>query len=438
MSVNSEYKQTPLGKLPIDWEVGTIGTVSNVVRGGSPRPAGDPKYFKGNYIPWLTVASLTNLPESETVVTKTDDFLTEEGSKYSRTLEVGTVIIANSGATLGVAKLLGIRCCANDGIAALLNTKSVDRLFLCHFINSRTKNLREVVATGNGQPNLNTGLIGNIGLPIPPLVEQGAISTALGDVDQLITALDHLISKKRAIKQATMQQLLTGKQRLAGFSSEGKFKKTEIGLIPNDWECVELRHVLESFKNGYAFSAKGYSNSGMPIVTMAQIGLDGTFQYDETRVNRWPLDDASKLEDFYLHRGDLVISMTDVTPQKNLIGRVAEVNIDGPLLLNQRVGLLKLNRNKMNPYFLRSYANSSPWRIYCRGVSTLGVQANLGTSEIGSGKIPLPSLYEQSLIAEVLSGMDLEILTIEKRLDKTKLIKLGMIQELLTGKTRLV
>ena len=167
-------------------------------------------------------------------VSETVGFLTEEGSKHSRTLPDGTFIIANSGATLGVAKLLGVTCCANDGIAAIINQRLGDKPFICFFVNTKTKHLRDVVETGNGQPNLNTGLIRGIAIPFPPPSEQRAIAAALSDVDALLDSLDRLIAKKRNIKQAAMQQLLTGQTRLPGFhgkwevcilSSKGTFTK---------------------------------------------------------------------------------------------------------------------------------------------------------------------------------------------------------------------
>ena len=149
--------------------------------------------------------------------------MTEEGSLQSRTLMAGTLIIANSGATLGVAKILSIKCCANDGIAALLNLrKRVSSKYLAQFINSKTNYLRDTVATGNGQPNLNTELIGNFKIPLPPtLAEQEAIAEALSDADALIESLEQLLTKKRQIKKGAMQELLTGKKRLPGFSGNG-------------------------------------------------------------------------------------------------------------------------------------------------------------------------------------------------------------------------
>lgn len=225
-AVKPGYKQTEVGLIPEDWVIKLIGKISKVVRGGSPRPAGDPKYFKGNFIPWLTVAALTNIPESQVYVHKTEDCLTKEGSKLSRTLLKNTLIISNSGATLGVTKILNINCCANDGIAALLEIENyILPLYLYYYLNSITKELREVVATGNGQPNLNTTLIGAIRVPTPSTKEeQIAIINTLFDADLLIESLERLIQKKKNIKQGAMQELLTGKGRLAGFRGEWETK----------------------------------------------------------------------------------------------------------------------------------------------------------------------------------------------------------------------
>ncbi|MEL7219765.1 MAG: restriction endonuclease subunit S [Bacteroidota bacterium] len=157
MEMREGYKQTEIGIIPEDWDSNFINEISTPVRGGSPRPAGDPRFFNGNFIPWLTVASLTNIPESQINVKQTSGCLTQAGSLQSRILFPGTLIISNSGATLGVSKLLSIKCCANDGIAALLNVdQNVNKLFVVYYLNTKTEYFRNVVATGNGQPNLNT------------------------------------------------------------------------------------------------------------------------------------------------------------------------------------------------------------------------------------------------------------------------------------------
>ena len=244
--IDKGYKQTDLGVLPEDWTIKAIGDFSKVVRGGSPRPAGDPKYFNGNFIPWLTVAALTNIPEHQLFVNKTDDFLTEEGSKLSRILPKNTLIISNSGATLGVAKILNMKSCANDGIAAVMEVSdSINKIYLLYFINSITERLRENIATGNGQPNLNTTLISEIRVPLPPTTkEQSEIAAALSHIDKLIESLDTLIVKKKNFKEGAMQELLTGKKRLHGeWVNKNGLKLTEVGLIPEDWQISSLKDL---------------------------------------------------------------------------------------------------------------------------------------------------------------------------------------------------
>ncbi|MXS84305.1 restriction endonuclease subunit S, partial [Nitrosomonas oligotropha] len=131
-----------------------------------------------------------------------------------------------------------------------------------------------------------------------------------------------------------------------------EFKQTEVGVIPEDWNVVAIGDVLNSFQNGYAFSTKGYVASGIPIITMAQIGLDGSFRFDENQVNKWSKTEYEKLKPFHVQDGDVIISMTDVTPEKNLIGRMSIVTLRSKALLNQRVGLLRLDYKIIDPIYL--------------------------------------------------------------------------------------
>ena len=212
------------------------------------------------------------------------------------------------------------------------------------------------------------------------------------------------------------------------------YKQTEVGVIPEEWDESPVADVITSFQNGFAFASHGYVKSGIPIVTMAQIGLDGRFHFTPESVNYWPAEAASALLAFQLFRGDIIIAMTDVTPQKNLIGRMAEVTEIGPLLLNQRVGLLRLDSEKIDPYFLRAISNSS--RGYARAVASLGVQANIGTKDIRAGKIPLPPLPEQRAIAEALSDVDGLLGGLDRLIAKKRDLKQAAMQQLLTGQTR--
>lgn len=147
-------------------------------------------------------------------LTSTKTCLTERGAAQSRVLEAGTLILTNSGATLGVPKITSIRAAANDGIAALINLQGVEPKYLYYCLQSSTQHLREVVAPGNGQPNLNTELIGEITVLLPPLLEQQQIAAMLEDWDTAITTTEKLLANSRRQKQALSQALLSGRRRL--------------------------------------------------------------------------------------------------------------------------------------------------------------------------------------------------------------------------------
>jgi type I restriction enzyme S subunit len=394
MEVAMQHKDTELGTIPDDWEIRYLGDLGNVVRGGSPRPAGDPRFFNGDYIPWLTVAALTNLSESQLHVTETAGHLTKEGAERSRVLEPDTLIIANSGATLGVAKILDVKCCANDGIAAIINQNAGDKRFIAYCINSQTERLRKVVATGNGQPNLNTGLIRNIPVPFPPRPEQRAIADALSDVDALIEQLEALIAKKHAIKTATMQQLLTGQQRLPGFSAP--------------WTTKPFDDLFQRVNPGVRqLKADEYSTSGSyPVIDQGKKPIAGY---------------SDREDKVYFCPSDGVIVFGDHTRIRKFINFDFIIGADGTQILSTRSGL------HLKFFYYQLLRKEIPNTGYNRHFKFLKEM----TFEV-------PPTEEQQAIATILTDMDAEIEALQARRDKTQAIKQGMMQELLTGRTRLV
>lgn len=416
------YQNTEVGIIPDDWGVRELGSISKVVRGGSPRPAGDPKFFGGIYIPWLTVAALTNIPESSIYVSQTIGFLTEEGAKYSRTLENGTLIIANSGATLGVAKILAVKCCANDGIAAFIDlNKDADKLFLYYVLNAKTREFREVVATGNGQPNLNTTLIGLTKISLPLTIEeQEAIAQSLSDVDALITECDRIIAKKRNTKQGTMQQLLIGKKRLPGFSGE--------------WKETILKSVIK-LTNGFAFKSEYFSENGPIVLTPGNFKLQGGLYFNEKNTKRYS---GSFPITAKFHNGDLLVVMTDLTKECNLLGKPAIIESTEEILHNQRIGKIEILKSEVHKNFLFYFFLSNEYHLGIKESATGSTVRHTSSKSIYSIPLPLPpTKEEQKAIAQILSDMDAEIAALEQKCNKYKNLRQGMMQELLTGKTRL-
>ncbi|MGM3182418.1 restriction endonuclease subunit S [Dickeya oryzae] len=425
-AVPAGFKLTEVGVIPEDWECKYLGEFGDIVRGGSPRPAGDPRYFEGDFIPWLTVASLTAIPDAQQVVITTSSMLTELGSKHSRTLEKDTLIISNSGATLGVAKILGIKCCANDGVAAIINQRVGNKSFLVHYINTITKNLHDKVATGNGQPNLNTDLIRLIPVPFPKEKEQEKIAGTLSDCDNFILKLEKLIAKKQAIKTATMQQLLTGKTRLPQFAlwddrTAKGYKKSELGEIPEDWSienfstlatlrnerfnhrtkdiecfCIELEHIISEYGQLNGFTE-----------TSATSSIKNVFSPNDILFGKL----RSYLKKYWKATQSGVCS-TEIWVLKTELHKAI------PEFIFQTVKTDRFVQTASEAY--GTHMPRADWKI------------------IKELQVATPSIEEQTAIAAILSDMDQEIQTLQQRLEKIRQLKQGMMQELLTGKTRLI
>ena len=422
-NLRARYVKTDIGEAPADWSVRSLGQLGQVIRGGSPRPAGDPRYFHGTFIPWLTVAALTTIPDSRMRVTETTGNLTEEGSKRSRMLFPDTLIIANSGATLGVAKILDIKCCANDGIAALIDQHSGNKEFLCYYINTQTQRLREVVASGNGQPNLNTKLIRELKVPFPGECEQRAIATVLGDVDELIASLEALIAKRQAIKQGMLLQLLTGRTRLPGF--DAPWVDVTLGDHVNYVKTVPLSRAQLDKKSPLKYLHYG------DIHTRRGVMLDAINE-------EMPRADARlAVRAGRLQSGDLVFA--DASEDTGGVGKSVEVVavpatgvVPGLHTIAARFDKSVLADGfKAYLQFIPAFRESL-LRL-AAGTKVLATTR----SSISSITLSLPDVTEQRAIAGILRDADAEIAELGIRRDKARAIKQGIMQQLLTGRTRL-
>jgi len=247
-------------------------------------------------------------------------------------------------------------------------------------------------------------MIAGMLIPLPPIHEQRAIAGALSDVDGLVGALEALIAKKRAIRQATMQQLLTAKTRLPGFTSK--------------WEKKRLGEIV-SFQVGFPFSSRYFTSepSGLRIVKNRDLKAD-----DEVTHHTGPYSGSYLVSD-----GDVLIGMDgDFLP---CVWR------KGKALLNQRVGRL-LRRDSADLRFMY-YFLIEPLKEIERATSSTTVK-HLSHGDVEGIVGLIPEEDEQTAIAAVLSDMDAEIAALERRRDKTKQIKQGIMQQLLTGRIRLV
>ena len=211
-----------LPTVPAHWSLPKFMSLASVVRGASPRPAGDPRYFSGEFIPWVTVAELTK--DEAVTLTSTETRLTAQGAQLSRRLSAGTLLLTNSGATLGVPKILGIDACANDGVVGFERlSPRLDIHFAYYYLRSLTDNLRDRIRQGAGQPNLNTAIIKNLPVPLPPPDEQAEIVAAVRTLDERRVELKgHVtlhLARLREYRSSLISAAVTGQMDIDAFQS---------------------------------------------------------------------------------------------------------------------------------------------------------------------------------------------------------------------------
>lgn len=264
----------------------------------------------------------------------------------------------------------------------------------------------------SGVPSLNASTIENVQLSFPgSKEEQTAISNALSDVDALITSLEKLIAKKRAIKTAAMQQLLTGKKRLPPFDqTHTGYKQTELGEIPEDWEVVELEK-LAHVRTGSMNNQDKVEDGVYPFYVRSQ---------NVERINSYSYECEAIL-----------------VPGEGNIGNIFHY-VNGRFDAHQRVYVIRQFDEECSAKYIFYYMNET----FGRHAMENSVKATVDSLRLPTFlgyKLAKPErLEEQMAIAAVLTDMDKEIKEVKQRLNKTQQLKQGMMQELLTGKTRLI
>jgi type I restriction enzyme S subunit len=272
----------------------------------------------------------------------------------------------------------------------------------------------------------------NFPIPVCPQ-EQTAIATVLSDTDELITSLDKLITKKKAIEQGAMQELLTGKKRLPGFEKQKGFKQTELGEIPEDWEVKTIGDIVRVIGGG-SFKSTDSKNIGVRWLKIANVSINKILWNEESHL---PINFIQEYNNFLLNAGDCVIALTRPLLDRKL--KIAKIEKkDSPALLNQRVGKIQVEGNNSIDFIYYIFQKNEVINNLLQ--SMVGTDPpNLSNRGIYNIDIAVPSnKQEQTAIATVLSEMDSELESLEKKRDKYLMIKQGMMQQLLTGKIRLI
>jgi type I restriction enzyme S subunit len=292
--------------------------------------------------------------------------------------------------------------------------------------------------TSNSMKNISKGSLLCLIVPTPKPDEQTAIANALSEVDALINELEKLIVKKQAIKTATMQQLLTGRTRLPQFAlredgTQKGYKQSELGEIPEDWVISNLGEVADITKlAGFEYSNyfNSYKNGG-EIIVIRGVNITNNV-IDLSDVKYIPRTTSNLLPRSQLKKQDLVFAYVGT------IGPIYLVEDDNKFHLGPNTAKITC-KDEILPTYALVYFKSLLIKKEIDERTSIGAQPSLSMSKIRSFKIIVPSeIKEQTAIATILTDMDTEIQTLQQRLSKTRQIKQGMMQELLTGRIRLV
>ena len=425
------YKQTEVGVIPEDWKVLELGEIAKLERGKfSARPRNDPKFFGGK-IPFIQTGDVT---QSDGKITSYSQTLNEEGLSVSKLFPKKTLFFTIA-ANIGDMGIASFATACPDSLIAILPRSYIDKGWIFYALRFR-KGEFEDLATQNAQLNINLEKLNPYRLAVPPLSEQRVIAQTLSDVDALIASLDKLIAKQRHLKTATMQQLLTGKKRLLGFGEGKGYKQTEVGVIPEDWPTLRIGNLF-GFKNGLN-KAKEFFGAGTPIVNYMDVfshpGLYKSEILGKVTVS------ADEIRAYGVRQGDVFFTRTSETVEEIGIAAVLLEDVDDGVFS----GFVLRARPKspdlgLNLLFKKYCFDSEIARKQITSTSSYTTRALTNGRLLSQVILPCPpKLEEQHAIAAVLSDMDAAISALETRRAKTQAIKQGMMQELLTGRVRLV
>lgn len=398
------------------WDTATIGTVCSTYSGGTPSTS-HPEYYDGD-IPWIASADL-NQGRISTVKGRITKLGLERSS--ARLVEPGTPLVALYGATAGVPAITYVRGAINQAVLAMI-PRGIDAEYLFQWLQANRDDIIDRYTQG-GQPNLSGAIVRSIEVPIPPAAEQKRVAAALSEADDLIATLERMIVKKQAIKQGMMQELLTGKTRLPGFT--GPWSDVLLGDHVSYVKTVALsRAQLDSE------SPVRYLHYG-DIHTRTNVRLDAAHE-PMPRASSDLLRKAGRLQ-----KGDLVFA--DASEDPDGVGKSVEITsvpeagvVPGLHTIAARFDKAVLADGfKAYLQFIPSFREAL-LRL-AAGTKVLATTRSF----ISSISLTLPDADEQHAIATVLADADTEIQQFQVRLAKARNVKQGMMQELLTGRTRL-
>ncbi|MCP5358589.1 MAG: restriction endonuclease subunit S [Pseudomonadales bacterium] len=420
MELEAEYKQTEVGVIPVDWNIDSLQNLTAfITKGSTPTTYG----FK-----WKQTGVLFLRSEcvSEKGLDLTESMrISPEAHALLRRSEVreGDILITITGNVGRVVLLTGVECAnINQHIARLrITATEVDTAYVYHFISQASvRRYYSSIVTGQAYPQISLKQVRETPIPLPPTKpEQTAIASALSDADALIQSLTRLIAKKRQIKQGAMQTLLN---------------PYENGRIKAAWMVKKLGKIGATY-GGLSGKTKSDFGTGaayfIPFMNvMSNIIID--IEYIE-RVRVGKNDSQNNAR-----KGDLFFNGSSETPDELGLCAVLNDAIDNLYLNSFCFGFRLFDEKEVYARYLAYFFRSNYGRELLYSLAQGATRYNLSKTNFMKLEVPMPDYAGQSKIATTISDMDADIAALETKLAKYQQIKQGMMQNLLTGRIRLV
>lgn len=436
VEMKSGYKMTEVGVIPEDWEVKNVSESCLIKARIGWQGLKKSEYMSsGDYL----LITGTDFDNGQ-VNWKSCAYVSKARYEQDSNIKIRPqdILISKDG-TIGKVAYLGMIPKAgtlNSGIFVIrANDRKIDQVFLSKiFMSFYFEEFLNRLVAGSTINHLYQKDFVKFCFPLPNSEEQVAIAAALSDVDSLISALTKKIEKKKAIKQGLMQQLLTGKKRLPGYEKNRESVQTEWGAIPKDWKTLSIGKCcsIKARIGWQGLKKSEYQSSGEYVLVTGTDFLNGRIDWKScVYVSKKRYEQDSNIQ---IVKHDILIT------KDGTIGKVAFLD-DVPCLgtLNSGIFVVRSHSEELDQSYLSKIFKSFIFDAFLESLVAGSTINHLYQKDFVHFNFPVPpTISEQTAIANILSDCDSEIAALEEKRDKYKEIKQGMMQQLLTGKIRLI
>jgi type I restriction enzyme S subunit len=412
-----------------------ISDFAKIRRGASPRPIGDPSYF-GGVVGWVKISDVTS---SNKFLKKTKLYLSELGESKSLRVDKGDLVMSICG-TIGRPIIIDIPACIHDGFVQLYDIKDADLEYLYYILQFSEKGLERKGQPGT-QVNLNTTIVGDYFIYAPSLPQQQKIAKILTTVDNVIEQTESTIAKYQAMKQGMMHDLFTrgidvktGKLRPTPEDAQELYKESDLGLIPREWEVINFEEATEIITD---FTANGsFESLRINVKYFYEVNYGRLIRLTDLRQNL-------KTDGVYVDKSGFdYLAKSALRENDIMLANVGEYTgfaclmpkVNYPATMAPNMFLVRTNQELFDSKFMYYFMTYPSFTNQVDNVSASSATKLLNKTNFRAMHLPMPEIDEQKLFGISLESITKKIQTEQQALSKYQQIKVGLMQDLLSGK----